>query len=350
MLSSGALRAKRNNPGYYSIVEEQEVIDDVSDDNDSIDYQSYQKRPLLQSYEEMPDIYIRQIWMDLDRTFSETPNFIMKNDLNRLKLYNILTSYAKRNSSIGYWQGMNYIAATLLRVLGDEEDTFWAFCNLIESILPLDYYSQMVEVIVDQNVFVHLLQQRKPRLFTHLQSMGLDVAMILFQWFIWIFSSQLKQAATETIWDFLLIEGTVTIFRAAFAILSILEEEIMDCTEFADIYTVLNSQPWETIDSPYTIITHMKKYLDIDEALVHRLRNEFRPDIAKEQRKIWQVNARSKCPSEYESYYNKRVKLLYKFPLLERYIRTDDTKQEENLGEKYINLSSCKRLNCSGSY
>jgi hypothetical protein len=31
----------------------------------------------------------------------------------------------------------------------DEEDAFWIFVMLIESILPIDYYSNMVGVLID---------------------------------------------------------------------------------------------------------------------------------------------------------------------------------------------------------
>ena len=318
MLSSGAMRAKLNNPDYYIVDEGTDLFNEVFSDNDSLDKQTQDSTyPLLSSYKELPDIHKHQIYIDLKRTFSDTPEFLSQNPENQKYLSNILRSYAKRNVNIGYCQGMNYIAATLFRVLEDEEDTFWAFCSLLESIIPLDYYSQMIEVIVDQKVFIYLLQRRKPFLFKHLNNLGMDFAIILFQWIIWVFSSQLNRIATETIWDFLMLEGTVTIFRAAFAILSILEEELLECNEFWDIYTVLNSRPWEAADNAYVLITHLKKFTDIEQNEIDNLRNQFRPDIAQEQKRIWQTNARSKNPWERDTPHAKAVKLLYKFPLLE---------------------------------
>jgi len=44
---------------------------------------------------------------------------------------------------------MNYLAAILLKQL-DEEQAFWVLCQLIESILPPDYFTMMTGVIVDQ--------------------------------------------------------------------------------------------------------------------------------------------------------------------------------------------------------
>jgi hypothetical protein len=59
-----------------------------------------------------------QIDADLKRTFKDDPFFEKEQNVNRLK--NILICYSLRNSSIGYCQGFNYIAARLLMVLDNE--------------------------------------------------------------------------------------------------------------------------------------------------------------------------------------------------------------------------------------
>lgn len=55
---------------------------------------------------------------------------------------------------------MNCIVAGILRVIDDEEDAFWLFVQIIESILPLDYYSLMLEVLVDQKILLYLLKKK----------------------------------------------------------------------------------------------------------------------------------------------------------------------------------------------
>ena len=59
-----------------------------------------------------------QINMDLKRTFPEDPYFRKETSLQKLK--NVLICYSIRNSSIGYCQGFNFIAARLLKVLDNE--------------------------------------------------------------------------------------------------------------------------------------------------------------------------------------------------------------------------------------
>lgn len=63
-------------------------------------------------------------------------------------LRRVLAAYVLRNPTIGYCQGMNNIVAKLISAM-DEEDAFWTFCQTIEQILPLDYYSNMLGVLVE---------------------------------------------------------------------------------------------------------------------------------------------------------------------------------------------------------
>jgi len=58
---------------------------------------------------------------------------------------------------------MNFIVGNLLRYL-NEEQTFWVFVSMTESILPIDYYSDLLGIMVDQKVFEFLLKESYPRL------------------------------------------------------------------------------------------------------------------------------------------------------------------------------------------
>ncbi len=62
---------------------------------------------------------------------------------------------------------------------------------IIETIVPLDYYSNMVGALVDQNVFGDILALKHPELFRHLISIGFDPSLIAFQWFACFFSYNL---------------------------------------------------------------------------------------------------------------------------------------------------------------
>jgi len=66
-------------------------------------------------------------------------------------LRRVLYAYVMRNPTIGYCQGMNFIVAKLLTCM-DEEAAFWVMTQTVETMLPLDYYSNMLGVLIDQKV------------------------------------------------------------------------------------------------------------------------------------------------------------------------------------------------------
>lgn len=276
-------------------------------------------KPLLDSYSDMPDPYKEQIKLDLKRTFTDDPT------LNISKMLNILRAYAKRNSAIGYCQGMNYLGGMLVRVMPNEEEAFWTMCWLFETILPLDYFCLMTEVLIDQRVFIALIQKYKSKLFKHLQKIGLDFALISFQWFVWLLSSNLDREVSESIWDLLFLEGTVNIFRAALAILNILEHDLMKLTEFNDMYVMLDTSPKEIIKTPDIIIKNMSKFMQIKPKLINKLREKNRYIVMEEQLNVWLDNSRAGWPTEKDTPMYKRVKLLNKFFMLNKAIRASQS-------------------------
>ncbi len=82
-----------NNPGYYETI--------------SKNYPSY-----------IPSPFENQIDVDLRRTFPEDPYF--KIDSNLAMLKNVLLAYSRRNMSIGYCQGFNFIVGRLLKLFDSE--------------------------------------------------------------------------------------------------------------------------------------------------------------------------------------------------------------------------------------
>lgn len=75
-----------------------------------------------------PDI--RQIDLDVNRTYREHIMFRERYNLKQRELFNVLGAYSVYNLEIGYCQGMSQIVALLLMYL-DEEDAFWALSALV---------------------------------------------------------------------------------------------------------------------------------------------------------------------------------------------------------------------------
>ena len=126
-----------------------------------------------QSYWKIIDNYNRsfpnpndhQIEVDLQRTYPNEPFFEDQEVIDKLR--RVAIAYTVRNPEIGYCQGFNFIIGRFLMIMSEEE-SFWMLANLLESFMPIDYYSKMVGVIVDHNILNALIEERIPDLYEHL--------------------------------------------------------------------------------------------------------------------------------------------------------------------------------------
>lgn len=58
------------------------------------------------------------IKLDLNRTFPSDPFF--KQEKNILKLKNVLVTYSRRNITLGYCQGFNFIVGRIMKIIDNE--------------------------------------------------------------------------------------------------------------------------------------------------------------------------------------------------------------------------------------
>lgn len=105
---------------------------------------------ILQNGQDDP-LVISQIAMDINRTL--TDNIFYRKGPGVQKLKQVLVAYSRRNPAVGYCQGMNMIAASLLLIMPSEEDAFWVLCSIVEKILPKTYFeTSLLASRADQQV------------------------------------------------------------------------------------------------------------------------------------------------------------------------------------------------------
>lgn len=73
---------------------------------------------------------IRQIDLDVNRTYRDNITFRARYNIKQQELFNVLAAYSIYNTDIGYCQGMSQIAALFLMYLSEEE-AFWALSILV---------------------------------------------------------------------------------------------------------------------------------------------------------------------------------------------------------------------------
>ena len=79
------------------------------------------------------DNNVSVIIQDIARTYPRHLLFMDADGKGREALFNILVSYSRFNPTVGYCQGMSYIAAILLMHHHKEEDAFWELASLLSS-------------------------------------------------------------------------------------------------------------------------------------------------------------------------------------------------------------------------
>lgn len=86
-------------------------------------------------------------------------------------------------------QGMNLIASTLLLVHANEEEAFWVFVSIIESLLPPEFFSPSLLVSrACPLVLLDYVHDMLPKLYAHLDELGVDLPAITFSWFLSLFT------------------------------------------------------------------------------------------------------------------------------------------------------------------
>ncbi|XP_063312035.1 TBC1 domain family member 2A [Pelobates fuscus] len=196
---------------------------------------------LLKKCENSPHPATQQIELDLHRTLTNNKHFTCPTSEFIHKLRRVLLAFSWHNPTIGYCQGLNRLAAVALLVLEEEESAFCCLVDIVDNIMPADYYSNNLSGSqVDQRVFKDFLSEKLPRLTSHFQQYKIDLSLITFNWFLVVFVDNLVSDILLRVWDAFLYEGTKVIFRYALAIFKYNEEEILKFNEESDIYHYLS--------------------------------------------------------------------------------------------------------------
>ena len=218
---------------------------------------------------------VAQIDMDIRRTL--TDNVFFRKGPGVAKLKEVLLAYSRRNEEVGYCQGMNLIAASLLLIMPTAEDAFWILVSMIEIILPQHYYDHgLLASRADQVVLRQYISELLPKLSAHLDDLGIELEALTFQWFLSVFTDCLSAEALYRVWDVVLClnvtsnvvpngstgkdgadkavpipedlasgsgGGSTFLFQVALALLKLNEPQLLTtCSTPAALYTYINHQ------------------------------------------------------------------------------------------------------------
>ncbi|CAN1775646.1 Putative GTPase-activating protein AN11010 [Linum perenne] len=267
-------KTRRVDKYYEELLAEEANADESNDDNDA----------------DIPLKWRKQIEKDIPRTFPGHPAL---DEHGRGSLRRILIAYARHNPSVGYCQAMNFFAGLLL-LLMPEENAFWTFVGIIDDYFDGYYTEEMIESQVDQLVFEELMHEIFPRLVSHLEFLGVQVAWVSGPWFLSIFINMLPWESVLRIWDVILFEGNrVMLFRIAFALMELYGPALLTTRDAGDAITLLQSLAGSTFDSSQLVLTACVGFLSITESRLNELREKHRASVLEaieersKQGKVW---------------------------------------------------------------
>ena len=165
-----------------------------------------------------------QIKLDLARTLTHHKMFEEKGGDGQQKLLRVLKAYSYFNPAVGYCQGMSYLAAILLTVMGEEE-AFYGLCRVVSGMEGY-FVPSMWELLEDAKIFKRILSDQMSDINDHLQDNGILPLMFICKWFMTLFS-QLPWTTVLRVFDFYLFEGKVALFRFGYAILAVHHDELI---------------------------------------------------------------------------------------------------------------------------
>ncbi|NXE66277.1 US6NL protein, partial [Calcarius ornatus] len=187
--------------------------------------------------EEMKDFYnklkyqargcspdIRQIDLDVNRTYRDNIMFRDRYGVKQQSLFHILAAYSIYNTEVGYCQGMSQITALLLMFM-NEEDAFWALVKLLSGPKHAMHGMEFpVSVFGFQPVLVKLIFQ----LLCCLQdSQDMPTSFYTTKWFFQCFLDRTPFTLTLRIWDIYILEGERILTAMSYTILKLHRKHLM---------------------------------------------------------------------------------------------------------------------------
>ena len=178
---------------------------------------------------------------DLDRTYPNCQLFKDKYGNGQRKLYKVLSSYSKLNTSTGYVQGMGFIVAVFLTYM-DEESSFYMLHSLMKKYeLEGFYLPGFPELKKTFFILLNLEKKFVPKVYELFKKEGMVPSMYASEWFICLFSRNLDFKTLVRIFDVFLLEGYKVIYRFALAFIKIKEDEFLKAKDgLISIMNIIN--------------------------------------------------------------------------------------------------------------
>ncbi|CEF71366.1 USP6 N-terminal-like protein [Strongyloides ratti] len=174
---------------------------------------------------------IKQIDLDINRTYRDHLAFRKRYDLKQKSLFNLLTACAMFNTEVGYCQGMSQIGALFLMYM-DEEDSFWCMHSLLTNkkwgmhgFFKIGFPSLMRY----EKHFNYIVEKYLPKLNKHLQNQDIP-SIYLTKWWFGCFLDRVPFPLALRFWDVFLLNGSCMLIVIGYTILHLHQKQLRKCS------------------------------------------------------------------------------------------------------------------------
>ncbi|XP_075408504.1 USP6 N-terminal-like protein [Tenrec ecaudatus] len=174
-----------------------------------------------------PDI--RQIDLDVNRTFRDHIMFRDRYGVKQQSLFHVLAAYSIYNTEVGYCQGMSQITALLLMYM-NEEDAFWALVKLFSGpkhAMHGFFVHGFPKLLRFQGHHEKILNKFLSKLKQHLDSQEIYTSFYTMKWFFQCFLDRTPFTLNLRIWDIYIFEGERVLTAMSYTILKLHRKHLM---------------------------------------------------------------------------------------------------------------------------
>lgn len=245
------------------------------------------------------------ILVDLGRTFPTHRYFSAQLGAGQLSLYNLLKAYSLLDTEVGYCQGISFVAGVLLLHMSEEQAFDMLKFLMYDLNIRQQFRPDMTSLQIQMYQLSRLLHDYHRELYTHLEDHEICPSLYAAPWFLTLFASQFPLGFVSRIFDLVLVQGCVVVFKVALCLLSSHEKEIVECDSFESIVDFLKSTlpslTPQQMDQTITKVMEMdiSKQLHSYEVEYHVLQDELLdagslPDDSERLEKVEKTNAQLK--------------------------------------------------------
>lgn len=211
---------------------------------------------------------IRQIDLDVNRTYRNHIMFRDKHSTKQCMLYNVLVAYSIYNSEIGYCQGMSHIAALLLMYM-NEEDSFWSLSTLMSSdkhAMHGFFIPGFPKLRRFSSHHDRIICKLLPKVYKRFKEFQIDSTLYTLKWFFQCFLDKVPFTLTLRLWDNFIYYGEIILTSMSYTLLrlhkkAILRKNLEELINFlqVDLEKDFGYDDDEVIDSVFKSIKELKR-------------------------------------------------------------------------------------------